>query len=52
MEQEARYLIMQAAKELGDAQRAEQEALRLIELNPAGPHAKAAAELLNHSRKE
>ena len=45
LEQEARYMKMQAARHLGDFARARSEARALLELNPNGPHAKAAREL-------
>ncbi len=45
LEQEARYLNMQAARHRGDSARAEAEAKALLELNPNGPHAKAAREV-------
>jgi hypothetical protein len=45
LEQEARYMKMQAARHLGDRTRARSEARALLELNPNGPHAKAAREL-------
>lgn len=45
LEQEARYLRMQAARSQGDGERAEAEARALLELNPNGPHAKAAREV-------
>ena len=45
LEQEARYMKMQAARHLGDRARAQSEARALLELNPNGPHAKAAREL-------
>lgn len=45
LEQEARYLRMQAAHSEGDRARAEAEARALLELNPNGPHAKAAREV-------
>lgn len=45
LEQEARYLRMQAARQRGDRARAEAEANALLELNPNGPHAKAAREV-------
>ena len=45
LEQEARYLKMQAARRLGHGAEAQAEAARLLELNPSGPHAKAAHEV-------
>lgn len=45
LEQEARYLKMQAARRQGDVARAQSEARALLELNPQGPHAKAAREV-------
>lgn len=45
LEQEARYLKMEAARQRGDRARAEAEANALLELNPNGPHAKAAREI-------
>lgn len=45
LEQEARYLRMQAARQQGDVARAQSEARALLALNPQGPHAKAAREV-------
>ncbi len=46
LEQEARYLRMQAERALGNEREAEREARRLLELNPNGPHARAARKAL------
>jgi len=45
LEQEARYLKMQAARLQGDRERATAEANVLLQLNPTGPHAKAARQV-------
>jgi tetratricopeptide (TPR) repeat protein len=46
LEQEARYLRMQAERALGNQRDAERDARRLLELNPNGPHARAARKVL------
>lgn len=46
LEQEARYLKLRAQRELGDAAGARLEAERLLELNPDGPHAAVAREVV------
>jgi hypothetical protein len=46
LEQEARYLEMEAERARGHRREAEREAERLLDLNPSGPHARAAREVL------
>ena len=45
LEPEARYLKMQAQRGMGDRSGAADEARRLLQVSPEGPHARAAREI-------